>query len=172
MLKLTFSEPVQNSNILSNCTIDGEPFESSQPALSDNGKTVTFYLTKRLSIGTHNLVVGNEIYDFASFCIENKETEFTVIEDTTAPTGVLVSADQTKVVIRFSEEIEFTDMSNISIDTGAVIEAVELSDDDRTLSVYISAETPLPETDGLLAIKNLTDYSGNTIDIEIIIIPD
>ncbi len=171
LLKLTFSEPVQNSNILSNYTIDGEPFESSQPALADNGKTVTFYLTKRLSIGTHNLIVGDEIYDFASFSIENKETEFTVVEDITAPTGVLVSADHTKIVIRFSEEIEFTDMDNLSTDTGAVLEAVELSDDDRTLTVYISAETPLPETGGLLSIKNLTDYSGNTIDFEIIVIP-
>ncbi len=171
LLKLTFNEPVQNSNILSNYTIDGETFEASQPALSDNGKTVTLYLTERLPIGTHTLIVGSEIYDYAHFSIDNMETEFIVVNDTIAPTGILVSADQTKVVIRFSKEIEFTDMDNISTNTDAVIEALELFDDDRTLALYFSTEAPLPESGGMLTIKNLTDYNGNVIDFEIIVIP-
>jgi len=171
LLKVTFSEPVQYSTVLSNYTIDDEIFDSHYPVLSYNGKTVSFYLTTPLSTGTHKLTVSNEICDYAFIAIEENEMEFTVVEDNIKPTGVLKSASQLKVVIEFSEEVEFIDMNNISTDTEAEIEGIELSDDDMALIVYFSELSPFPSSGGQITIKDLTDLSGNRDDIVIDVPP-
>lgn len=167
LIKVTYSEPVQNSNYISSYSIDNEPFDAYSPALSYNEKTVSIYLTTPLSLGTHKLIVSNNIRDYAFLPLENNEIEFTVIKDTTKPSATLNSSSPTKVVIDFSEEVEFMDMGNISTDTEAEIEGIELSEDDMSLTIYFSPLSPFPSSGGKITIKNLTDLSGNKADIVI-----
>jgi len=171
LLKVKFSEPVQNYNAISNFTIDGKLFGSSQPTLSSNDKTVSFKLTKRLTAGEHKFVVKNKIADYAGFSVEDNETAFVVAEDTTAPTGAQESATQTKVVIKFSEPVEKPKDSAVKTNTSAKIEKIELADDDVTMTITFEVEDALPTAGGKITIDDLSDYSGNKVDFEISVTP-
>jgi len=172
LVKVTFSEPVQNATTVSNYTINGKLFGASETTLSSNGKTVSFYLLKRLSSGTHKLAVKNKVSDYAGYIVEDNETSFTVEKDDTAPTAKIISATQTKVVILFSEEIEKPDEDNIITDSKASIENIELADDNKTLTVYFDIKNALPVAGCKLIIEDVTDFSGNSTDIKLNIKPD
>lgn len=172
LLKVTFSEPVQNATSLSSYTIDGKLFGSSQTILSNNEKTVSFNLVRRLSSGNHKLTVRNKISDYAGFIIEDNEITFTVDDDDDAPTAKVRSATQTKVVIVFSEEIQTPDESNIVTNTGAKIEKIELDDDNKTLIIYFDVENALPAAGCKITIEDVTDFSGNSDDIKLTVTPD
>ena len=171
LVKVTFSEPVKNATSISNFTVDGKVITSSQPTLTSDEKTVNFKLTKRLTPGEHKLVVKNKVVDYAGFAIEDNETEFTVVEDTTPPTGEIVSATQTKVVIKFSEPVEKPDEDDVDTNTSAKIESIELDDDDMTFTINFEVDNALPTAGGKITIKNLTDYSGNKVNFEISVAP-
>ena len=171
LVKVTFSEPVLNVTSISNFVVDGKVITSSQPTVTSNGKTVNFKLTKRLAAGEHKLVVKNKVVDYAGFAIEDNETVFTVVEDTTPPTGEIVSATQTKVVIKFSEPVEKPDEDDVDTNTSAEIESISLDDDDMTFTIEFSVEKALPTAGGKITIKNLTDYSGNKVNFEIAVAP-
>lgn len=171
LVKVTFNEPVEYATGLSNYTIDGKLFGSSQPDLSDNGKTVEFELSSRLSAGAHKLVVKNKVVDFAGFSIEANETEFTVVEDTTAATATVKSATQIEVVIEFSEEVETPDLDDVDTNTSAEIESVEMDDDNKTFTIKFKVDDALPTAGGEITIEDLTDYSGNSVDFEINVTP-
>jgi len=172
LVKVTFSEPVQNATTASNYTIDGKLFGSSQTTLSSNGKTVSFYLVRRLSSGSHKLAVKNKVSDYAGYIVEDNEVTFTVEKDDKAPTAKIKSATQTKVVIVFSEEIEIPDEENIITDTKATIEKIELADDNRTLTIYFDIDNALPAAGGKIIIEDVTDFSGNSADIKLTVTPD
>ena len=171
LVKVQFSEPVKNTNSIANFLIDGKLFGSSQPTLSSNGKTVSFKLTKRLETGEHKFVVKNKIVDYAGFAVEDNETEFVVAEDTTAPTGEIESATQTKVVIKFSEPVEEPDEDDVDTNTSAEIIKTKLDDDDMTYTIEFDVEKALPTAGGKITIKNLSDYSGNKVNFEITVTP-
>ena len=128
-------------------------------------------MTSPLSHGTHKLVVSNEVCDYAFLGLEDTETEFTVVKDKIKPTGIVISSTQTKVTIKFSEEVEFTDIDNISTDSSAEIEGIELCCDDMTFTIYFCAESPFPSSGGKITIRNLTDLSGNNVDLELHVPP-
>ncbi|MEN2776290.1 Ig-like domain-containing protein [Acetivibrio clariflavus] len=171
LVKVTFSEPVKNATSIANFLVDGKIITSSQPTLTSDEKTVNFKLTKRLAAGEHKLVVKNKVVDYAGFAIEDNETEFIVVEDTTPPTGEIVSATQTKVVIKFSEPVEKPDEDDVDTNTSAEITSVKLDDDDMTLTIEFDVEKALPTAGGKITIKNLTDYSGNKVNFEIAVSP-
>lgn len=171
LVKATFSEPVDNATGISNYTIDGKLFGSKQPELSANGKTISFKLTTRLAAGSHKLVVKNKVKDFAGFAVEANETEFVVAEDTTAPTGTVKEATQTKVVIEFSEEVVAPAKADVSTNTSVTIEEVKLGEDNKTLTITFDINNALPTAGGKITVKNLTDYSGNKVDFEISVSP-
>jgi len=171
LVKVTFSEPVKNATSIANFLVDGKIITSSQPTLTSDEKTVNFKLTKRLTPGEHKLVVKNKVVDYAGFAIEDNETEFTVVEDTTPPTGEIVSATQTKVVIKFSEPVEEPDEDDVDTNTSAEIIKAELDDDDMTYTIEFDVEKALPTAGGKITIKNLTDYSGNKVNFEISVAP-
>ncbi|AEV70630.1 Ig-like domain-containing protein [Acetivibrio clariflavus] len=171
LVKVTFSEPVKNATSIANFLVDGKIITSSQPTLTSDEKTVNFKLTKRLTPGEHKLVVKNKVVDYAGFAIEDNETEFTVVEDTTPPTGEIVSATQTKVVIKFSEPVEEPDEDDVDTNTSAEIIKAELDDDDMTYTIEFDVEKALPTAGGKITIKNLTDYSGNKVNFEIAVSP-
>jgi len=171
LLKVTFSEPVQFATGLSNYTIDGKLFGAAQPTLSDNGKTVEFDLTKRLSEGEHKLAVKDKVKDYADFSVEANETEFAVVEDTTAPEGTVKSATQIEVVIEFSEEVETPDKDDVDTNTSADIVSVEMDDDNKTLTIKFDVDDALPTAGGEITIEDLTDYSGNSVDFEVDVKP-
>ena len=172
LVKVTFSEPVQNAATVSNYTIDGKLFGASEATLSSNGKTVSFYLLRRLSSGSHKLAVKNKVSDYAGYIVEDNEISFTVDKDDTAPTAKIKSATQTKVVIVFSEEIEIPDEENIITDTKATIEKIELADDNKTLTIYFDIDNALPAAGGKIIIEDVTDFSGNSTDIKLTVTPD
>ncbi|MEN2776291.1 Ig-like domain-containing protein [Acetivibrio clariflavus] len=172
LVKVTFSEPVQNAATVSNYTIDGKLFGASEATLSSNGKTVSFYLLRRLSSGSHKLAVKNKVSDYAGYIVEDNEISFTVDKDDTAPTAKIISATQTKVVILFSEEIEKPEEDNIITDSKASIEKIELADDNKTLTVYFDIKNALPVAGCKLIIEDVTDFSGNSADIKLNVTPD
>jgi len=172
VLKVTFSEPLQYATTLSNYTIDGKYFGSSQPALSSDDKTVQFDLVKPLLPGIHKLAVTDMVRDYASLHIEDNEVEFTVLEDTIAPSGVVESATQAEVIIKFNEKVKCIEFDHINNDIGASIDDIDLADDDRTLKINFDVDDAIPETGGLITINNLTDYSGNSVDFKIDVVPD
>jgi len=171
LVKVTFSEPVDDATGISNYNIDGKLFGSKQPELSANGKTISFKLTTRLAAGTHKLVVKNKVKDFAGFTVEANETEFAVVEDTTAATGTVKEATQTKVVIEFNEEVVAPAKSDVSTNTSATIKEVKLAEDNKTLTIEFETDNALPTAGGKITVKNLTDYSGNKVDFEISVTP-
>lgn len=171
LVKVTFSEPVQNARSISYYTIDGKSFASSKTAVSNNGKVVSITLKNPLTSDTHKLVVKDKVVDYAGFTIEDNETEFTVVDDKEAPTGVIESATQTKVVVKFSEAVKEPAESDVDTNTNAKIEKLELADDDVTYTINFKIDKPLPASGGKLTIKNLSDYSGNKTDFTIVIEP-
>lgn len=171
LVKVTFSEPVDDATSISNYNIDGKLFGSKQPELSPNGKTVSFKLTTRLAAGTHKMVVKNKVKDFAGFTVEANETEFAVVEDTTPATASVKEATQTKVVLEFNEEIVAPAKSDVSTNTSATIEEVTLAEDNKTLTITFSISNALPTAGGKVTVKNVTDYSGNKADIEVSVTP-
>lgn len=172
LVKVTFSEPVENITSLSSYTIDDKLFGSSQPTLSSNAKTVTFKLIKNLSSGSHKLTVKDKINDYAGFKIEDNETTFAVADDDREPTAEIKSATQTKVVIRFSEEIEKPELNEVDTNTGSKIEKIELDDEKRNLTVYFDVENALPAAGGKIIIDDVSDFSGNTVDIKLTVTPE
>ncbi len=171
LLKVRFSEPVEYAASLSAYEIDGRLFPARQPMLSSNGKEVLLQLTNPLSPGIHKLTERNRICDYTSFYIENKEKEFEVFEDKTAPTGIIESATQTKVVIRFDEEVKPIDIDDVENDTRSTIGSIKLDEDNRTLTVNFDVSDALPDTGGNIIINNLTDYSGNMVEFKIFVTP-
>lgn len=172
LVKVTFDEPVQNATALSSYSIDGKLFGSSQPTLSDDAKTVSFNMTQRLSSGSHKLTVKNKISDYAGFYIEDNETRFTVSDDDTAPKAEIKSATQTKVVLSFSEEVEAPEPNEVHTNTGSRVEKIVLDEDKKTFTVYFSVDNALPAAGGRITIDDVTDFSGNTVDIKLTVTPD
>ncbi len=171
LLKVTFSEPVQNASTISNYMIDGKLFGSSQPELLENAKTVIFQLTRTLSSGTHKLTVKDKISDYAGFSIEDNDEEFTVTEDKKAPSAVIKSATQIKVVVAFNEEVQAPELKKVHTNTGSRIEGIDFADDKKTLTVYFDIENALPAAGGKIEIDDVTDFSGNSVDIELMVTP-
>lgn len=172
LLKVTFSEPVQNATTTSNYTIDGKLFGSSQPTLMENGKTVIFQLTRSLSAGNHTLAVKDKITDYAGFSIEENEAEFVVVEDKNAPSAYVKSATQTKVVVVFSEEVQEPQLRKVRSNTGARVEGIDFAEDKKTLTIYFDINNALPAAGGRIEIDDVTDFSGNSTDIELTVTPE
>lgn len=172
LVKVTFTEPVQNNRSVSNYQIDGKSFAASKISVSANGKVVSITLKNTLTSEAHTLVVKDKVSDYSGFTIENNETEFTVVDDKEAPTGVIESATQTKVVVKFSEPVKEPNEDDVDTSTSAKIENRKLDDDDMTYTIEFELANPLPASGGKLTIDNLSDYSGNKTDFSIIVEPE
>jgi hypothetical protein len=168
LIKVKFSEPVQNARSISYYTIDGKTFAASKTTVSDNEKVVSITLKNPLSVGSHTLVVKDKVIDYTGFAIEDNETEITVVEDKEAPTGEVVSATQTKVVLKFSEPVKEPSKDDVDTNTSAKFDGdPELADDDMTYTIKFKINNPLPAAGCKLTIDNLSDYSGNKVDFSI-----
>ena len=172
LIKVTFSEPVKNATSISNYTIDNKLFGATQISLSNNEKTISIKLIKRLSSGSHKLTVKDKINDYAGYMVEDNETSFKVEDDDKAPTAKIKSATQTKVVISFSEEIEKPELKKVDTNAGAKIENIELDDDNMTLTIYFDIENALPPSGCNIIIEDVSDFSGNSKDIKLTVTPD
>ncbi len=172
LIKVTFSEPVQNATSLSSYTIDKKLFGATQLSLSNDEKTISINMIKRLSSGSHKLTVKDKINDYAGYMVEDNETSFTVEDDDKVPTAKIKSATQTKVVISFSEEIEKPELNKVDTNAGANIEKIELDDDNMTLTIYFDVENALPASGCNIIIEDLSDFSGNSKDIKLAVTPD
>ncbi|NLL06771.1 MAG: hypothetical protein GX270_13530 [Clostridiaceae bacterium] len=172
LIKVTFTEPVQNIRSVTNYTIDGKAFPASKIDVAKNLKVVSIHLKNKLASDTHTLVVKDKVADYAGFKIEDNETEFTVVDDNEAPTAEIESATQTKVVVKFSEPVKKPADDDVDTSTTAKITKRELDDDDITYTIEFDREKPLPASGGKLTMKNVEDYSGNKTDIAIVVEPD
>lgn len=172
LIKVTFNEPVQNATSNTSYAINNKTIGSSKLSLSNNEKTVSFKLIKRLSSGSHKFTVKDKINDYAGYLVEDNETSFTVEDDKKAPTAKIKSATQTKAVISFSEEIEKPELNEVETNAGAKIENIELDDDNMTLTVYFDVENALPASGCNIIIEGVSDFSGNSKDIKLAVTPD
>lgn len=172
LVKVTFSEPVQNATNLSSYAIDKRLFSATQLSLSDNEKTININLTKRLSSGSHKLTVKDKINDYAGYMVEDNEISFTVEDDDEAPTAKIKSATQTKVVVKFSEEIAKPELRKVDTNAGAKVESIELDKDNMTLTIYFDVENALPASGCNIIIEDVSDFSGNSKDIKLPVTPD
>lgn len=154
--KVVFSEPVKASsvNTTSNFRIDGKAISGyvnfTYPSVA--------VITTDLSVGKHTLTV-NGVEDYAGYKLLQKEVEFEVVEDTTAPEVVSAKATNlNKVEIEFNESVKSVSKAyhTSSGKTGTV--TVE----DNKVTVEFGTDNKLSLGENTITLEGVTDYSNNS----------
>ncbi|WP_256974933.1 S-layer homology domain-containing protein [Paenibacillus amylolyticus] len=154
--KVVFSEPVKASsvNTTSNFRIDGKAISGyvnfTYPSVA--------VITTDLSVGKHTLTV-NGVEDYAGYKLLQKEVEFEVVEDTTAPEVVSAKATNlNKVEIEFNESVKSVSKAyhTSSGKTGTV--TVE----DNKVTVDFENDNKLSLGENTITLEGVTDYSNNS----------
>jgi hypothetical protein len=154
--KVVFSEPVKASsvNTTSNFRIDGKAISGyvnfTYPSVA--------VITTDLSVGKHTLTV-NGVEDYAGYKLLQKEVEFEVVEDTTAPEVVSAKATNlNKVEIEFNESVKSVSKAyhTSSGKTGTV--TVE----DNKVTVNFENDNKLSLGENTITLEGVTDYSNNS----------
>lgn len=171
LIKVTFSEPIQNATSVTNYLIDNKSF-GAKLSMSADEKTVNIKLTKRLSSDSYKLTIKDKIIDYAGYMVEDNVINFEIEEDEEAPTAEIESATQTKVVILFNEEIEIPELKKVTTNAGAKVENIELDDDNMTLTIYFDVEDALPASGCNIIIEDVSDFSGNSTNIKLAVKPE
>ncbi|ANS76124.1 hypothetical protein AWM70_17310 [Paenibacillus yonginensis] len=169
-VKVTFSEPVNitNKSAASNYfEIDGKVVSGT---LDVNSNTVIIKSFTKLANGDHKIVTKKAIQDYAGYPVLEKTFDFTVAEDTTAPTIAGVSnVTFESATVTFSEDVDPSTVSGSNIywldgsqkryaDSG-----YEKQIDGRTFKITFSGLKKLPSYATDLYINGVKDYSGNQI---------
>ncbi|OMF13016.1 hypothetical protein BK131_17410 [Paenibacillus amylolyticus] len=169
-VKVTFSEPVNinNKSAASNYfEIDGKVVSGT---LDVNGNTVIIKSFTKLANGDHKIVTKKAIQDYAGYPVLEKTFDFTVAEDTTAPTIAGVSnVTFEAATVTFSEDVDPSTVSGSNVywldgsqkryaDSG-----YEKQIDGKTFKFTFSGLKKLPSYATDLYINGVKDYSGNQI---------
>lgn len=162
-IKVTFSEPIKTASS-ANFKLDGKTFFGSV----DTGSRELIlkpYTASDLSVGNHKLEVSG-VEDYNNFKALTKEFDFTVVEDTTAPTVANVSATLEKVTVTFSEEIDQDTLSasNVYWKSGNDKKAASsINRVSATVYEFDFTANSLPGYETSLFVEGVKDYSGNQI---------
>jgi len=170
-VKITFSEPVFNADLLAHYRIDGAYFSANSLPVVD-GREVTIALTNRLPAGKHKITVSSDVMDFCGYRLlaTRNEAEFTVADDKTPPTVELISATQTELVVRFSEPVESIN-GKVSTAVSTVINGIKTESDLRTNTIYFDRRAALPQLGTEVTFWGVTDFSGNQATLKLMVVP-
>ncbi|MDO7906545.1 S-layer homology domain-containing protein [Paenibacillus sp. JX-17] len=168
-VKVVFSEPV-NGLAQSNFTLDGKAFYGKVDMGANNRSAIlTPYTSGTLSVGAHQLT-ASQVKDYAGFVALAKTFDFTVVEDTAAPTITESSATLESVTVTFSEVVDPATisgsnvywMSGTSKKTATAGTPVKLADN-KYKFVFGAGSNSLPTGAVTIFVTGVKDYSGNTI---------
>lgn len=162
-VKVTFSEPIKKA-ASTNFKLDGKTFFGTT---TEGSREVVLkpYNSGDLSVGAHKLEVSG-VEDYHSFKALSKEFEFSVAEDTTAPTVASVSATLERVIVTFSEEVDpdTVDKANVYWKSGNDKKAADsVTRISGTVYEFDFTSNSLPGYETSLFVENVKDYSGNVI---------
>lgn len=169
-VKVTFSEPVNitNKSAASNYfEIDGKVVSGT---LDVNSNTVIIKSFTKLANGDHKIVTKKAIQDYAGYPVLEKTFDFTVAEDTTAPTIAGVSNVTFEgVTVTFSEDVDPSTVSGANIywldgsQKRYAESGYEKQIDGKTFKFAFTGLKKLPSYATDLYINGVKDYSGNQI---------
>ncbi|MCM3000731.1 S-layer homology domain-containing protein [Paenibacillus cellulositrophicus] len=175
-LKVVFSEPVSNVT-QSNFTLDGKEF-FGKVTVSNNDRTVvlTPFSSTALTVGDHKVTVSG-VKDYAGFVSLASSHDFTVAEDTTAPTISEATATLESVTVTFSEDVDVDTVSASKVywkSGSSKITAVSVKQlADNKFRFDFGADRALPTGAVSVFVEGVKDYSGNEIakDTSVVVTP-
>ncbi len=175
-LKVVFSEPVNNVT-QSNFSLDGKEF-FGKVTVSNNDRTVvlTPFSTTALAVGDHKVTVSG-VKDYAGFVSLASSHDFTVAEDTTAPTVSEATATLESVTVTFSEDVDVDTVSASKVywkSGSSKITAVSVKQlADNKFRFDFGADRALPTGAVSVFVEGVKDYSGNEIakDTSVVVNP-
>lgn len=168
-VKVVFSEPVSGL-VQSNFTLDGKTFYGKVDMGANNRSAIlTPYSSGALAVGEHKLA-ASQVKDYAGFVALSKDFDFTVVEDTTAPTVTESSATLESVTVTFSEVVDPSTisgsnvywMSGTSKKTATAGTPVKVADN-KYKFVFGAEANSLPTGAVTVYVTGVKDYSGNAI---------
>ncbi|MGN8770774.1 S-layer homology domain-containing protein [Paenibacillus barengoltzii] len=162
-VKVTFSEPIKKA-ASTNFKLDGKTFFGTT---TEGSREVVLkpYNSGDLSVGAHKLEVSG-VEDYHTFKALSKEFEFSVAEDTTAPTVASVNATLERVTVTFSEEVDSDTVEAANVywksgnDKKAAGSVTRIS---GSVYEFDFTSNSLPGYETSLFVENVKDYSGNVI---------
>lgn len=162
-VKVTFSEPIKKATS-TNFKLDGKTFFGTT---TEGSREVVLkpYNSGDLSVGAHKLEVSG-VEDYHTFKALSKEFEFSVAEDTTAPTVASVNATLERVTVTFSEEVDpdTVEAANVYWKSGNDKKvAGSVTRISGTVYEFDFTSNSLPGYETSLFVENVKDYSGNVI---------
>jgi hypothetical protein len=166
-LVITFSEPVDpaTATILGNYTINGLLFGG---LVTVDDREVTIVTTARLADGVHTVVVSNNVTDFAGFKLVANSNQIVVAKDDVKPAiGTIVSATQTKVVVKFSEPVEST--FTVAAGVGQFVD--KTTKDNLTYTLNFNTLSPLPLSGTEITLTDVVDFYGNKDTLKFNVVP-
>lgn len=101
--EITFSEPIDDA-VEGKVEVDGDSYDVATFAADDSRTVVVEMSDSELEAKDYKVKVSN-YKDLADHKMVTKEFTLAYVKDTTAPTAKIVSADQTEVVVEFSEKV-------------------------------------------------------------------
>lgn len=175
-LKVVFSEPVSNVT-QSNFSLDGKEF-FGKVTVSNNDRTVvlTPFSTTALAVGDHKVTVSG-VKDYAGFVSLASSHDFTVAEDTAAPTISEATATLESVTVTFSEDVDVDTVSASKVywkSGSSKITAVSVKQlADNKFRFDFGADRALPTGAVSVFVEGVKDYSGNEIakDTSVVVNP-
>lgn len=162
-VKIKFSEPVKQEGIISsNFRIDDKAIAATvQYTYPD-----TVILATELTEGAHTLRVSN-VNDFSGLTIVPNTTEFTAKVDTAAPVVQSVTSNDLKqVTITFDEPVK--SVSSAYANVSSFTSATPIVKDNQ---VILNFANPLNATENTIYLTNVTDYSGNSANLNTKVTP-
>ncbi|WDQ33186.1 S-layer homology domain-containing protein [Paenibacillus marchantiae] len=162
-LKIKFSEPVQAQGIISsNFRIDDKAIAATvQYTYPD-----TVILATDLTEGAHTLRVSN-VRDYSNLTIVPNTVDFTATVDTAAPVVESVtSKDLKQVTITFNEPVK--SVSSAYANVSSFTSATPVVKDNK---VTLNFTNPLNATENTIYLTGVTDYSGNSANLEAKVTP-
>lgn len=157
-LRVEFSEPVTAATAgnLANYKVDGNVISGNVKFTYPN----VAFITTDLPVGAHSLTVSN-VKDYAGFNSNSAATEFTIVEDTTAPEVTsITTSDLKKVTVTFNEPIK--SVKNAYHTSTNKPATVSISDNVVTLTFTDTNKLSLGEN--TVYLNGVTDYSNNSVD--------
>ena len=160
---VTFSEPVQGADNPINYLIDNTYAAASVSAdATERVYTITFY--NLLAEGNHTVQFSN-ITDYAGYGLITPIKTFAMSKDNTPVSGPsVVSATQTKVVLKFNKDI--ARVTNVNVSPAASLDTTKgngtgIEYNGSEVTMYFNPDNALPAS-GALIMFDATDSSGNT----------
>lgn len=166
-IKVTFSEPVRNVTS-SNFRLDDKTFVGSTVKGANEREYILKDYTGDFTIGAHKLT-SQLVEDYAGLKSVAATTEFTIVEDTEAPTVTEITATLEKITITFSEEIDPSSVNNDTFywksgDTKKTGKFTQISG--NVYEVQFTPENRLPGYETTIFIDGVKDYSGNVMTVK------